>query len=73
MNIESKINWAILVTGWGRNAKDTIEAFGEKKLRKSNISLVVYESEPCGAAEMAKDLGVETLKLLRSDFENLVS
>ncbi len=74
MNTENKkINWAILVTGWGRNAKDTLEAYQKGMLKKSSISLVVYESEPCGAAEKAAELGVETLQLKKDDFPNLIA
>lgn len=70
MNIEEKINWAILVTGWGRNARDTIEAFQKEKLKNSTISVVIYEQEPCGAAELAKEIGVETVQLIKNDYLN---
>ncbi len=73
MQSDKKINWAILVTGWGRNARDTIEAFHNGKLKKSIIKLVVYEEEPCGAKELAENYGVETLKLIRQDFSNSIS
>ncbi|WP_062059396.1 formyltransferase family protein [Aquimarina longa] len=73
MNTEQKLNWAILVTGWGRNARDTIEAFEKQKLKKSRISLVLYEQEPCGAAELAQQIGIETLQLYKKDFDNLIS
>ncbi len=72
MNIErNKINWAILVTGWGRNAKDTIEAFGKEQFSNSNLAVVIYESEPCGAAIKANKLEIETLQLLKKDFVSL--
>lgn len=71
MNTEAKINWAILVTGWGRNAKDTLESYKKGKLKKSDISLVIYEQEPCGAAELAQELGVETIQMIRANFESL--
>ncbi|MDY8136284.1 formyltransferase family protein [Aquimarina sp. 2201CG5-10] len=71
MSTEEKINWAILVTGWGRNAHDTIEAFNKGKLHKSNISLVIYEQEPCGAAELAEEIGIETIQIFKKDFSNL--
>jgi len=73
MKAENKINWAILVTGWGRNATDTIEAYVNGKLKKSTITLVVYQEEPCGAKELAEQHGIETLKLIKADFNNLVS
>ncbi|GAA4114327.1 phosphoribosylglycinamide formyltransferase [Aquimarina addita] len=71
MHTKDKTNWAILVTGWGRNAVDTLKAFKAKKLpNTTNISIVIYESEPCGAAEMASEIGVETLKLEKQSFTN---
>lgn len=73
MKVEKKINWAILVTGWGRNATDTIEAYINGKLKKSNIKLVIYQEEPCGAKELAKKHGIETLKLIKANFPNLIS
>ncbi|GAA3606984.1 formyltransferase family protein [Flavivirga amylovorans] len=73
MQTENNINWAILVTGWGRNARDTIEAFHKGKLKKSSIKLVVYEEEPCGAKELAEKYGIETLKLVKSNFSSLIS
>lgn len=73
MRTENKINWAILVTGWGRNARDTIEAYSKGKFEKSTISLVIYEQEPCGAAELAEKNEIETLQLFRKDFSNLIT
>jgi phosphoribosylglycinamide formyltransferase 1 len=73
MQSDKKINWAILVTGWGRNARDTIEAFHKGKLKKSIIKLVIYEEEPCGAKELAENYGVETFKLIRQDFSSSIS
>ncbi len=73
MDIEKKINWAILVTGWGQNAKDTIQAFKDKKIEKSNISVLVYEQEPCGAAEKAREEGIETIRVVRKDFPDIIS
>lgn len=72
MNTE-KIKWAILVTGWGRNAKDTIEAWSKGMLKHSTINLVIFEQEPCGAADIAKKHNIETLQLLKQDFSNLAS
>lgn len=63
-----KLNWALLTTGWGRNAKDTIEAFAKGKLENSIIKLLLYQSLPSGAAEAAQTHGVENLRLLRKDF-----
>ncbi|NMH88215.1 formyltransferase family protein [Flavivirga algicola] len=73
MQQDNNINWAILVTGWGRNAKDTIEAFHKGKLKNSSIKLVIYEAEPCGAKELAEKYNIETLKLVKSNFPNLIS
>jgi len=57
MNTE-KIKWAILVTGWGRNACDTIEAYSRGLLANSSIDLLVYEEKPCGAAEVAEIISI---------------
>jgi len=73
MQSNQKINWAILASGWGRNARDTIEAFHKGKLKRSNIKLVIYEEEPCGAKELAENYGIETLKLIKQDFSSLIS
>ncbi len=73
MNIENKINWAILVTGWGRNARDLIAEYCDGNLQKSTISLVVYEAAPCGAAELAEANGIETIALVKKDFANAVA
>lgn len=71
MNTE-KIRWAILVTGWGRNAVDTLKLFKKNTFPNSSIELVVYEQTPCGAAAAAKKNSVETLMLKRADFSNVV-
>ena len=34
-------NWALLTTGWGRNAKDTIQAYLDGNLKNSKITLVI--------------------------------
>jgi len=72
MNTE-KISWAILVTGWGRNAKDTIEAYKKGLLKKSTIDLIIYEQEPCGAAELAKEYNIEVLQLSKKDFSSSIT
>jgi len=70
--MENKLKWAILVTRWGRNAVDTLDAFSQNKFLKSSCNLVVYEKEPCGAAEKAKELGIPTIQVFKSDFKNLI-
>lgn len=72
MNTE-KIKWCILVTGWGRNARDTIQAYRNKKLSGSKIALLIFEQNPCGAAELAQQYGIETLQLLRKDFDSIAA
>ncbi len=69
MNTGRKLKWAILTTGWGRNAKDTIDAFAAGRLRGSEIALLIYQSMPCGAAEAAEKAGIENLRLIRKNFE----
>ena len=70
---ERTFKWAILTTGWGRNATDTVQAYKVGKLKNSEIAVVIYENEPCGAAELAKKYGIETLQLVKADFPSLMS
>lgn len=62
--------WAILCTGWGRNAKDTIRAYANKELGSSLIGLLIYEQDLCGAAEEAKKNGIEALQIKRAEFKD---
>jgi len=68
MTLEKPINWAILVTGWGKNAYDIIQAYGDGQLKKSTIKLLIYEEEPCGAHDLAKEYQIESLQIIKSDF-----
>ncbi|SHJ59823.1 phosphoribosylglycinamide formyltransferase-1 [Arenibacter nanhaiticus] len=68
--IDTSINWAILCTGWGRNATDLIEAYTNGALKASKIKVVIYESEPCGAAEIAKIYRIPTFQIQRKDFSS---
>ena len=70
MNKENNIKWAILCTGWGRNAKDIIDVHTKNTTTTSTIQLVVYENEPCGAAEAARANNIETLLVKRADFDS---
>lgn len=67
---ENKLNWAILTTGWGRNAKDVIEAYQSGLLKRSQIKFLLYQDLPSGAAEKAEEAGIESLRLIKKDFEN---
>ena len=68
MSTDQKLKWAILVTGWGRNAKDTIEAYAKGSLKNSDIRLLIYQSEPSGALDAAREAGIEALQIIRKDF-----
>lgn len=71
MNIEThNIRWALLCTGWGRSACHVLDAFANGSFQSSVISIVIYENEPCGAAERAREIGVPILQLKRSSFES---
>lgn len=65
------IKWAILCTGWGRNAKDIIKALNKDKDTASKIRLLIYENEPCGAAEEAKKYDIEVLMIPKQDYPNI--
>lgn len=68
MKAENKIHWAILVTGWGRNATDIIQDFHEDAFTNSKLALVVFEGLPCGASAEAAKHNIETKQLKRADF-----
>ncbi|RTE53806.1 phosphoribosylglycinamide formyltransferase [Arenibacter aquaticus] len=72
MDKQNHIQWAILCTGWGRNAKDIIKALHkDNNSLASRINLLIYGQEPCGAAEEAKKHEIETLLVRRSDFPTM--
>ena len=71
MDNNKTINWAILCSGWGRNAKDVIKALNKDKDTVSKISLLIHENEPCGAAEEAKKNDTEVLMIPRQDYPNI--
>ena len=66
----SKNNWAFFCSFWGKNARDTINAFSKGVLKNTNISLLIYESEPCGAAELARANNIETLLIDKNNFNS---
>src|SRR5690606_21109636 len=72
MDKEKIINWAILCTGWGRNAKDVIKAYGKGELGlSSRIQLLIYEQVPCGAADEAAEQDIAILRVHRTDFPDM--
>ena|SRR5690606_16049654 len=73
MQQQPTINWAILCTGWGRNATDVIQTHGKGKLGRSRIKLLIYEQIPCGAAEEAQKQGIETIQVQRNNFPTIGS
>ncbi|MBC8767861.1 phosphoribosylglycinamide formyltransferase [Arenibacter sp. BSSL-BM3] len=70
MNTVETLNWAIMVSRWGRNAKDVIMAYSHGELERSHIKLLIYETEPCGAADAAKLVGIKTQRILRKDYDS---
>ncbi len=71
MKSEQKISWAILVTGWGKSAKSLIDAYSKGKLKYSEIKLLIYEEEPCGAKEIAIKNNIETIRIKKNDSPDL--
>ncbi|MFH4969069.1 formyltransferase family protein [Gaetbulibacter sp. M240] len=65
---DKKLRWAILTTGLGRNACDTIKNVSEGKVKDSEIACLIYESEPCVAKDMAIEKGIEAIKIKKGDF-----
>tara|TARA_R100001369_G_scaffold92823_1_gene140190 strand:- start:404 stop:1018 length:615 start_codon:yes stop_codon:yes gene_type:complete len=70
---ERNKKWAILCSGWGNNARDVIEATSNSTLKNINISLLIYDETPCGAAQMAEHHNIEALQISRSDFPEIES
>ena len=62
--------WAILMSGWGRSAVKTLELLEENRLNGDTIALIVYEDEENGVLDSARKLGIKTLHLPKSSFEN---
>lgn len=72
MDKQHHIQWAILCTGWGRNAKDIIKALHkDNNSMASRINLLIYGQEPCGAADEAKKYDIETLLVKRADYPTM--
>lgn len=67
----TRAKWAILCSGWGANAVDVMEAYSDNKqiAEKFEITLLIYDSDNCGAAETAKQRGITNLKIKRSNFK----
>jgi len=68
-NSEKVIKWAFLVSGWGKTAVNAIELFVQKSFERSEIALLIYDEEPCGAMEKAKLEGVKAVRISRKEFE----
>ena len=66
---DESLNWAILVTGWGRGAKNAIKSYKEGLLGNNIIKLLVYENLPSGAAEEAEKSEIKNICILRKDFK----
>lgn len=67
------LNWAILITGWGNGALNTLKEFVQGNLEKNVIKVLVYENDQSGAVEFAKENNIETLKICRNDFKTTIS
>jgi len=65
-----KINWAILISGWGRSAVKTLELVKEGKLQNHEIRVIFYEKEDNGISGPAGELGIPCRRLLKSEFDN---
>ena len=65
------INWALLISGWGRSAVKTLELYEEKRLQNNKISLVLCESSNNGINEIANRLAIPVVMIQKGDFESL--
>ena len=65
-----KINWAILISGWGRSAVKTLELVEEGRLQNHEIRVIFYENENNGILEPAGELGIPCRRLSKTEFES---
>ena len=70
---DKKIKWAILVTGWGKNAQDIIKAYAKGLLKHSEIKLLIYQSDLCGARDLANYYNIESLHIKKTDYPDMAS
>ena len=70
-----RTKWAILCSGWGNNVIDVVNAYSNSKVYKDQfeISVFIYDNAQCGAAEVTKNVGIESLLIPRINFQNSVS
>lgn len=73
MKKNENLNWAILVTGWGRGAINAIKSYKKGVLKNNHIKLLIYENTPSGAAEEANEIGIKSIAVLRKNFENPIT
>lgn len=64
------VRWALFTTNYGRTAINTLELIRENKLKDVEIGLVLYENLPSGAAQLAEEMGIETARVIKSEFES---
>ena len=73
-----KHNWCLLTSGFGRSAVSILNLYRERKLGDNNITLVIYDREPSGAHDLAKNMGVPSVQIKkahysqREDFEERI-
>lgn len=71
-NKNKKNRWAILCSGWGSNAIDVMQEYSRSPKYSDffSIDLFIYDNDECGAIDTAKENGIETLRIKRSDYKN---
>lgn len=60
--------WALFTTNYGRSAITTLELFSKNKLGSAEIGFVLYENLPSGASQVANEMGIQTERVIKSDF-----
>ena len=66
-----KINWALLISGWGRSAVKTLELYEENRLGDNEICIIICEAYQNGINEMANRLSIPVVMLQKNDFGSL--
>ena len=68
MKNDKPVSWALFTTNYGRSAVSTLELYKDGQLGNIEIGFVLYENLPSGAAELAQEMNIKTIRVIKSDF-----
>lgn len=70
MKNDKSVSWALFTTNFGRSAVSTLELYKDGQLGNIEIGFVLYENLPSGAAELAQEMNINTIRVIKSDFKS---